>query len=158
MSRFCIAYKTRDGGVALLVPVAKSGLTLEQILKKDLPADAADVEVIDASSVPSDRTFRDAWTKSGGKVDVDMEKAREVHKNHLRVRRAPLFKDLDEQSVRAIEEGDTVALAEIRQKKQALRDVTAHPAILTATTPDELKAAVPECLMIGATVNEPLVR
>ena len=44
---------------------------------------------------------------------------------------------------RADEAGDTGAKADIAKRKQALRDVTADPAIEAARTPDELRAVWP---------------
>lgn len=55
-----IIYPTDDGGVAVIVP-ADCGLTIEQIAAKDVPA-GKPFEIVDVSEIPSDRTFRDAWT------------------------------------------------------------------------------------------------
>jgi len=55
-----IIYPTDDGGVAVIVP-ADCGLTVEQIAAKDVPA-GKPYKIVDASEVPSDRTWRDAWT------------------------------------------------------------------------------------------------
>jgi hypothetical protein len=55
-----IIYPTDDGGVAIIVP-ADCGLTLEQIAAKDVPA-GKPYEIVDVSDIPSDRTFRGAWT------------------------------------------------------------------------------------------------
>ena len=49
-----IIYKTESGGVAVIVPAD----TIEACMK-DIP-DGAVYEIVD--TVPSDRTFRDAWT------------------------------------------------------------------------------------------------
>ena len=77
-------------------------------------------------------------------ITVNMEKARDIHRQRLREARAPLFNALDVAFQRAMETGaDT---AEIVAKKQALRDVTADPAIDAAQTTDELKAVWPEVL------------
>ena len=77
-------------------------------------------------------------------ITVNMEKARDIHRQRLREARAPLFNALDVAFQRAMETGaDT---AEIVAKKQALRDVTADPAIDAAQTTDELKAVWPEIL------------
>jgi hypothetical protein len=54
-----IIYPTDDGGVAVVVPAPNSGLTIEQIAAKDVPAG---FEIVDVSEVPSDRTFRGAWS------------------------------------------------------------------------------------------------
>jgi len=46
-------------------------------------------DVRDASSitVPTDRTFRGAWTFNGDAVEIDMTAAREIHKDNLRAER-----------------------------------------------------------------------
>jgi hypothetical protein len=56
-----IIYPTDDGGVAVIVPSPNCGLTIEQIAAKDVPA-GKPYEIVDVSEIPSDRTFRGAWT------------------------------------------------------------------------------------------------
>jgi len=79
-------------------------------------------------------------------ITVDMTKAREIKRDQLRAERKPLLEQLDVEFMRAQEAGDTAKQQEIAAKKQALRDVTADPAIDDATTPDELKAVRPDVL------------
>lgn len=55
-----IIYANNDGGAVILIPVLECGLTLEQIIEKDVPA-GVPYKIIDASELPSDRTFRSAW-------------------------------------------------------------------------------------------------
>jgi hypothetical protein len=55
-----IIYPTDDGGVAVIIP-ADCGLTIEQIAAKDAPA-GKPYEIVDVADIPSDRTFRNAWT------------------------------------------------------------------------------------------------
>jgi hypothetical protein len=61
MSR--IIYKTEDGGVAVVIPSPEYLLNnnIEQLAIKDVPAGAV-YEIVEDSVVPSDRTFRGAWT------------------------------------------------------------------------------------------------
>jgi len=54
-----IIYLT-DNGVAIIVP-ADCGLTIEQIAKKDVPT-GLNYKIVDVSEIPTDRTFREAWT------------------------------------------------------------------------------------------------
>jgi hypothetical protein len=54
-----IIYPTDNGGVAVIIP-ADCGLTIEQIAAKDVPAGKT-YKIVDVSSIPSDRTFRNAW-------------------------------------------------------------------------------------------------
>jgi hypothetical protein len=55
-----IIYQTEDGGVAVIVPSAECGLTIEQIAQKDVPAGKA-YKIVDVADIPTDRTFRNAW-------------------------------------------------------------------------------------------------
>ena len=61
MSDKRIIYKNTDGLVAVILPVTESGLTVEQIAKKDVPT-GLKYKIVDKSEISSDRTFRDAWT------------------------------------------------------------------------------------------------
>jgi len=54
-----IIYQTDEGGVSIIVP-ADCGLTIEQIAAKDVPA-GKPYQIVDASEIPTDRTFRNAW-------------------------------------------------------------------------------------------------
>jgi hypothetical protein len=55
-----IIYPTDDNGVAVIIP-AECGLTIDQIAAKDVPQNTP-FEIVDVSEIPSDRTFRGAWT------------------------------------------------------------------------------------------------
>jgi hypothetical protein len=94
--------------------------------------DTADV------SVPKDRAFRDAWVVDKDVIEVDMTKAREIQKNVIRSEREPVFKELDAKFMKALETGDTTAVAAIAAKKEALRDAPSSTKIKNAKTPEEL--------------------
>ena len=55
-----VIYPTPDGGVAILMPIPDCGLTLDEIIAKDVPP-GVPYKIIDAADVPADRTFRNAW-------------------------------------------------------------------------------------------------
>ncbi len=55
-----IIYPTPEGGVAIITPAPDCGLTAEQIAAKDVPA-GVPFRIVDASDIPTDRTFRNAW-------------------------------------------------------------------------------------------------
>lgn len=55
-----IIYPTDEGGVAVIIPAAECGLTIEEIAAKDVPA-GKPYKIVDVSDIPEDRTFRDAW-------------------------------------------------------------------------------------------------
>ena len=139
----CIVYERPDGGVSIVRPVYKNiregeteGVFLERIRAKDVPGDALNARVVDWADVPQDRTFRNAWLVD---LTVDMTKAREIHRDRLRAMRVPLLQALDTEYLRADERADLIAKQTIAAKKQALREVTADPAIDSAKSPDELK-------------------
>ena len=102
--------------------------------------------ILEDGEIPEDRTFRNAWKDTPKGITVDMPKAREIHKDHLREQRAPILAALDTEYMRADEAGDTAGKKRIAKRKQELRDVTDHPAIAKAKTPDELKAVIPPAL------------
>ena len=56
-----IIYRTDEGGVAVIVPAPDCGLTIEEIAIKDVPAGKS-YKIVDVADIPSDRTFRDAWS------------------------------------------------------------------------------------------------
>ena len=56
-----IIYPTDEGGVAVVIPAPDCGLSIEEIAAKDVPA-GKPFQIVDVSEVPSDRTFRGAWS------------------------------------------------------------------------------------------------
>ena len=72
-------------------------------------------------------------------INVNMNKARDIHRDKVRQARNPKLAEKDVEFQRALETGaDTTAIV---ADKQALRDAPADAAIDAATTPEELKAA-----------------
>jgi hypothetical protein len=51
-----IIYKTTDGGVAVIIPAESVEAAM-----KDIP-EGAEYAIVDVADIPSDRTFRGAWT------------------------------------------------------------------------------------------------
>lgn len=58
-----IIYTNEDGGVSIVSPTqeALSFMTIDEIAKKDVPTGKSYV-IVEDSFIPTDRTFRDAWT------------------------------------------------------------------------------------------------
>lgn len=56
-----IIYPNDDGSISIIVPASECGLTIEQIAAKDVPA-GKKYHIVDVSEIPTDRTFRGAWT------------------------------------------------------------------------------------------------
>jgi hypothetical protein len=71
-------------------------------------------------------------------LEINLEKALEIHKTKIREKRESVFKDLDIQFMKALEQGNTILSAEIGARKQALRDITDID-ISNISTLDELK-------------------
>jgi hypothetical protein len=46
--------------VAIIVPAPECKLSIEEIARKDVPA-GTPYKIVDATDIPSDRTFRSAW-------------------------------------------------------------------------------------------------
>ena len=97
-----------------------------------------DVREASSLTVPTDRTFRDAWTFNGNAVEIDMAAARNIHKDNLRAERAPRLEALDVSYMKALEAGS--GAVEIATQKQTLRDITADARIANAADADALKA------------------
>jgi hypothetical protein len=79
-------------------------------------------------------------------IEINLEKALEIHKTKIREKRELVFKDLDIQFMKALEQGNMELSAQIGTKKQALRDITDID-ISSVTTLDELKALWDEELL-----------
>jgi len=58
-----IIYQNNDGGVSIIIPTpeALQTLTIDDIAKKDVPQ-GKEYHIVDVSDIPTDRTFRNAWT------------------------------------------------------------------------------------------------
>ena len=58
-SRFI--YENDDGSISIVCPADITDLTLDEIKAKDCPSDRP-VYTVDKSAIPTDRSFRNAWT------------------------------------------------------------------------------------------------
>ena len=54
-------YTDDDGTLCIVVPADNTDLTLDQIKSKDCPSGKT-VYTVSKSEIPTDRSFRDAWT------------------------------------------------------------------------------------------------
>jgi hypothetical protein len=68
-----IIYPNDNGGVSVCIPTGE--LSIEEVLAKDCPAGAI---IVDADSLPADRTFRDAWELVDGQVVVNEAKKQAI--------------------------------------------------------------------------------
>jgi len=56
-----IIYTNDDGTISIVIPTDNCGLTIEQIQAKDVPEGKTSY-IVDKSVIPTDRSFRNAWT------------------------------------------------------------------------------------------------
>lgn len=140
--------KCTDGSVAVmtLVAGANEAEALEKWKLVNPDTYISHRQMLD-SAIPSDRTFRDAWADTTPElvIDVDMVKARDIHLERIRVKRNAELSKLDVQATKAQDIGDAETLAQIRARKQELRDLpaTLAPTLASAASIDALKAIQP---------------
>ena len=143
------AIRMNDGSVAIMqIPDEYKEMSPDEIIKKWPESERLKVisfHAIMDKDIPADRTYRNAWTWTG-KIEHDMTKARNIHRDHMRQVRAPKLAALDVAYLRAEEAGNTPLKEKIAAQKQALRDVLAIHAIESAATVEQLKTVWPEIL------------
>lgn len=76
-----IIYAREDGGVSYIVPAP--GYSVEQLLH--LVPEGAQWKILDASEIPENQTYRDAWTGLEN-ISVDLEKAKLIQKELMIVK------------------------------------------------------------------------
>tara|TARA_R110002126_G_scaffold106553_1_gene241598 strand:+ start:89 stop:529 length:441 start_codon:yes stop_codon:yes gene_type:complete len=136
-----IIYTRHDGGVSVvhLVPSEMvSGETeaafIERIRAKVVPLDATNVVVADASAIPTDFEFRDAWVAPGGVISVDLDKAKALQASRINAAKLVKARELVDMEMM----GENVAT-----DKAALQAINAATLVAGATSIDELKAVWP---------------
>jgi hypothetical protein len=89
-----------------------------------------------------DRSFRDAWKESNGKIDHDFDKVHKIHLARLREQRATMLENLDGEWMRAVGQGETDEAKAIEAERQKLRDFpqVVQPRLNSAKTMEEIKA------------------
>ena len=60
-SDYRFIYENDEGGISIVCPSDNCGLTLDEIKAKDCPSGKT-VYTVDKSAIPTDRSFRNAWT------------------------------------------------------------------------------------------------
>lgn len=118
------AIKRPDGKVSILVIAEKSPLSEEEALAKAIP-EGCPYRKIEPKDLPDSRVFRDAWTDDldSDTVDVDEDKAKEIHMGRIRKMRDKKLAEEDLEMLKNM--GDSAKLKEIEKKKQKLRDIPA---------------------------------
>lgn len=135
-----IVFQNLETGVASII-YPMEGYTIDDALT--VVPQLTPYIIIDESALPIDRYFRDSWELINLQLAVNITKANEIHKEHLRELRKPKLLALDVEYIKALELGDTVKQQEIAAIKQELRDVTDFPLIEDL---EQLKAYIPSVL------------
>lgn len=125
-----IIFQNSDGGVSVIHPAPGCGLSIEQIAAKDVPQGAA-FQIIDASALPEDRVFRDAWELRSGVVVEDHQKAAQVAHHIRRKKRSAEFAPLDKKMLIPAEAASAESAREkVREKYAKLQnEIDAAPDI-----------------------------
>ena len=130
MSR--IIYTKSDGTVSIITPAGDVNDAI-----KDVPSGLS-YEIVEDSAIPTDRSFRNAWKQNSKTIETDMTKAKEIHKDKIRIARTPKLAELDIEFQKALETSSSTT--DIVAKKQLLRDAPAASGISTAASEADLKA------------------
>lgn len=77
---------------------------------------------------------------------LNIEKAKELHRDRIRIKREKIFKELDAKFMRALESNDTQKIAEITSLKQQLRDMPACEEVENACCLNDLREHWPDIL------------
>lgn len=98
-----IVFTNPDGSCGILIPSKNSGLTIDEIMAKDVPAGATNVRKITTAELPADRLFRNAWDDSNPEefIGLDLTKAKGIAHEMRRAKRQEEMSPLDEESKNA---------------------------------------------------------
>jgi hypothetical protein len=130
-----IIFQNESGGVSVIVPTGSVELAL-----KDVPP-GVPYEIVEATDIPSDRFFRNAWIADGAAVAVDLGKAKDIGHDKRRAQRAKEFAPFDEIIAKQIPGLDA---SEAEANRQAIREKYAliQDVIEGASNPGEIKLAL----------------
>ena len=131
-----IIYTNSEGGVSVVHPTGEVPIS-------ELPAKLGltDYEIVADDVIPTDRTFRNAWVKSGATVSEDLPKCKEIAHERRREARAEEFKPHDEVISKQIPGADATA-AEAARAAIRTKYATMQTEIDAATTTAEIKTAL----------------
>ena len=115
-----IIYTNPEGGVSVVHPTGEVPIN-------ELPSRLGliDYEIVEDSVILSDRTFRNAWVKSGATVVEDLAKSKEIAHDRRRAAREAEFAPHDEVIAKQIPGTDAItaeaARAAIRTKYETMQ-------------------------------------
>lgn len=110
-----------QGKVSVVTLCGKS--TPEHYIAAHVPPTAKHLILTDTADLPA-AGFRNAWVINDNKVEIDVNRAKNIKRNQFRQARKPLLEQLDIEYMKAVETSNTTKKKTIAAKKQELRDVT----------------------------------
>jgi hypothetical protein len=134
-----IIYNDPTTGVCAVVRPSTSWTgTIEELAAKDVP-NAVPFDIVDDTVLKPDRTFRNAWRKGTGAIDVDMPAARNIAHDRRRIKREELMKPHDDVIMKQIP-GQNAAAAKAARAKIRTDDAVVQSDIDSAADEASLKA------------------
>jgi len=130
---------TQDGSTSVVNPSPLYKGSLEALAAKVVP-EGLDYQIVPDDVIPTDRTFRDAWATGEGEVSIDMTKAKDIAHGKRRAARDIEFKPYDLE----VTIPDKAVAAEAMRSTIRTKYSYLQTSMDAATTPDELKALLPE--------------
>ena len=131
-----IIYQNQDGGVSVVHPTGE--VPIEELAAR---LGLSDYEIVPLDAIPSDRTFRNAWVKSGSAVAEDLSKSKEIGHELRRAKRAAEFAPYDELIFKQIP-GTDVDAAEASRASIRSRYATMQTSIDNAASAADIKIAL----------------
>jgi hypothetical protein len=113
---------------------------IEELAQRVVPAGVS-YQIVDDDTIPSDRTFRDAWVNNGSTVSEDLEKSKQIGHQYRRDKRAKEFAPHDEVIAKQVPGADADAAEAARADIRA-KYATMQTEIDAATTTAEIKTAL----------------
>ena len=104
--------------------------------------------IIDEDELPKDWYFRNAWIYGEKSITVDMEKAKSLHMDNIRIARNHEFVKLGFPE-KLNTEVEALLSDGVKKQLKDLRDITKTVDLSEATTLDEIKAIWPDNIVRG---------
>ncbi len=137
MSQFIIYDDPVTGICAVVIPSSSWKGTMEALAAKDVPGAAA-FDIVELADIRPDRTFRNAWRKGTGVVDIDIPAAKLIAHNFRRAKKLELLKPHDDIIAKQIP-GEDAVKAEVDRAAIRNTDSTVQTDIDSAIDEPSLK-------------------
>ncbi len=124
-----LIYKKEDGDIVI---VYQNDESLKFIIKNVIPKDAFILILDETQEIPDyydyfSQAFDFDWSLqrlSEARIQIDIEKAKNIFLKYIRYKRDELFLKLDIEFMKVLETGNQTEIQKVTTKKQELRDIT----------------------------------